>query len=537
MKASEESPETSGGAEQEGEPDAGFNTLTSLTSFVESMDRGIERAAETLHLVHISSDTQRKAKVEALLHDTIGEIKNESARYNKVERMPWISATDGSIIWPEYRIRLSMVLRSQKFELAMGTVIIFNLVIILVEADKGAECFPAYRDNMDECPTGEDAPDMAYLKVINMILQILYTMEASFAIFAGRSTYFKNNWNNLDFFVVCTGWLAIILKDALRGFSPAFLRIFRVARLLRAFRVILAIRECYMLISGLAGSLRAMFFGLMLLLFMLFFWAILLVSFAHEPNTSPELLAFYEGCDRCPRAYESVYASMLTLFQQIVAGDSWGLTSLPVMEHTPQLVPIFVLIVMSVALGVMNLILAVIVDSATEARENDVERKQQEQAKRLLEMKITLLKLCSSMDADYSGSLTLEELKNAWSSSDDFRNAMAELEIGETELQSVFKIMDPDQSGEVDYREFVDSLYDLKTNDNRMSMALMHADITSIKRSFEKVMPAFDMIEKHDNTLNQHNVILQAIDAKLTHLLVAQGLSSTAIPGVSTSWI
>jgi len=114
---------------------------------------------------------------------------------------------------------------------------------------------------------------------------------------------------------------------------------------------------------------------------------------------------------------------------------------------------------------------------------------------------------------------------------------MAELEIGETELQSVFKIMDPDQSGEVDYREFVDSLYDLKTNDNRMSMALMHADITSIKRSFEKVMPAFDMIEKHDNTLNQHNVILQAIDAKLTHLLVAQGLSSTAIPGVSTSWI
>ena len=316
------SPRTPGGTEKQEAPDSRFNTLT---SFVDSLDRGIERHAENMHLVHPSnSDAERKANVEALLHDTIGEIKNESARYSKVERMPWISATDGSIIWPEYRIRLSMVLRSQKFELAMGMVIVFNLVIILLEADKGAECFPAYRDNLDECPTGEDAPDMAYLKVTNMILQLLYTTEASFAIFAGRSTYFKNNWNNLDFFVVCTGWLAIILKDIMRGFSPAFLRIFRVARLLRAFRVILAIRECYMLISGLAGSLRAMFFGLLLLLFLLFFWAILLVSFAHEPNTSPELLAFYEGCDRCPRAYESVYASMLTLFQQIVAGALGG---------------------------------------------------------------------------------------------------------------------------------------------------------------------------------------------------------------------
>ena len=169
-----------------------------------------------------------------------------------------------------------------------------------------------------------------------------------------------------------------------------------------------------------------------------------------------------------------------------------------------------------------------------------MERKQQEQAKRLLEMKITLLKLCSSMDADYSGSLTLEELQDAWTSSDDFRNAMIELEIGESELQSVFKIMDPDQSGEVDYREFVDSLYDLKTNDSRMSMALMQADVTSIMRSFEKVKPSFEIIEKHDNTLNQHNVLLSTIDAKLTNLLVAQGLSSSRsgiISGVSTSFV
>lgn len=45
----------------------------------------------------------------------------------------------------------------------------------------------------------------------------------------------------------------------------------------------------------------------------------------------------------------------LTLFQQIVAGDSWGAISLPLAEAHPWTSPILFSILMTISLGVMNL--------------------------------------------------------------------------------------------------------------------------------------------------------------------------------------
>ena len=62
-------------------------------------------------------------------------------------------------------------------------------------------------------------------------------------------------------------------------------------------------------------------------------------------------------------------------------GDSWGLVSVPVIEKRPEYTIIFICIVVSVSLGVMNLILAVIVESAAEARESDLAQKHKTQKK------------------------------------------------------------------------------------------------------------------------------------------------------------
>eukprot|EP00972_Heterocapsa_arctica_P004210 624781-Heterocapsa_arctica.AAC.1 len=61
-----------------------------------------------------------------------------------------------------------------------------------------------------------------------------------------------------------------------------------------------------------------MFFGMLLLLLMLVVWSIVLVEFVHPVNSVIE----HEGCHRCSYAYKTVAHSTLTLFQQIVAGDS-----------------------------------------------------------------------------------------------------------------------------------------------------------------------------------------------------------------------
>eukprot|EP00972_Heterocapsa_arctica_P033460 4926290-Heterocapsa_arctica.AAC.1 len=69
------------------------------------------------------------------------------------------------------------------------------------------------------------------------------------------------------------------------------------------------------------------------------------------------------------------------------------------------------------------------------------------------------MKLLRSLDANSSGSLSLEELRTVWDTSEDFRGIMINLEIGRDKLVSVFEILDPDGGGEVYVHAIVDQIY------------------------------------------------------------------------------
>eukprot|EP00435_Cladocopium_sp_Y103_P054612 s261_g17.t2 len=185
------------------------------------------------------------------------------------------------------------------------------------------------------------------------------------------------------------------------------LRIFRVIRLLRAGRLLIIVPELYILVSGLATSMKAIFFGAILLASVIFVWAIVTVELIHPVNVQ---ITYDAKCPRCPRGFESVYTAAMTLFSQIVAGDNWGEMSLPLLESQPWTSVILFAIMMTISLGVMNLILAVIVEKATQSRQNDLEAKvRQKELERERNM-IELALLCDRMDLDASGTLSMEEM-------------------------------------------------------------------------------------------------------------------------------
>merc|ERR1719453_2839040 len=70
----------------------------------------------------------------------------------------------------------------------------------------------------------------------------------------------------------------------------------------------------------------------------------------------------------CAAAFSSVWNCMLMFFQTLVAGDSWGNCALPVIKAHFWTFLIFAAALISVQLGFMNLILAVIVERASRAR-------------------------------------------------------------------------------------------------------------------------------------------------------------------------
>merc|ERR1712194_729878 len=128
-----------------------------------------------------------------------------------------------------------------------------------------------------------------------------------------------------------------------------------------------------------------------------------------------------------------------------------------------------------------NLILAVIVDSALEARKADVhhlakikEEKRTESAKRLY----TLFK---DLDIDGNGVLSHAELEKGFEMNEGFMDTMTSMDINAQDLDTIFSIMDEDGNGDIDYAEFVNEMHKIQTGDSHTLLVFIRCIVSQIR--------------------------------------------------------
>jgi len=250
-----------------------------------------------------------------------------------------------------------------------------------------------------------------------------------------------------------------------------------VLRLIRVGRLVISVPELYILLSGLTTSFKPILFGSMMLISVILVWSIIVVELLHPITSGLD----FPGCPSCHLGFDGVYAACLTLFAQIVAGDSWSLISVPLAKKEPWTAPILFFIMMTVSLGVMNLILAVIVEKAAEARENDQERKQKHVDEQRQKDMVELAVLCDRMDNDGSGALSLQELLDGFDNDLGFQDVMKRMDIERSDMETVFHALDEDASGELDYVEFCHQLGSCKRRDQLMLTALTRYNVMEVK--------------------------------------------------------
>ena len=85
-----------------------------------------------------------------------------------------------------------------------------------------------------------------------------------------------NAWNLLDLLIVGSDIVFELLSLALGQLpSVAFLRIFRLVRLMRVAHIIVAFPELHMLVQGLVDAARTLWWATILLVIVLTMWSIL----------------------------------------------------------------------------------------------------------------------------------------------------------------------------------------------------------------------------------------------------------------------
>jgi len=228
-----------------------------------------------------------------------------------------------------------------------------------------------------------------------------------------------------------------------------------------------------------------------LILGLLVLWSILCVEMMNPVNV---------GIDKhdeewCADVFLSVWNCMLWFFRTLVAGDSWGACTLPIIERSRFAFLIFALALVSVQLGFMNLILAVIVDNANRAHTEDVDQEMRIKAEKSHLAAVKLKELIKHIDIDDSGTISLSELLGGYKNNRELRATLSTLDIDQADLRYLFWLMDKDETGELDYESLSDHIQQAISSDTRKQLMMMRLEAQEISQSL-KFLSQFSRLAK-----------------------------------------
>jgi len=377
---------------------------------------------------------------------------------------PSLSIADDEVLKPytgtqEY---VYEVLEGTPVKAGMGLVILLNAIQVVYESDVGSLC--KFEKSQSHCDEEE-----GWLLVTNWMFLVLYTVELTFRVYVHRLRCLREAWDIFDALIIFSG----IVSEVFGGVLPStgILRLARLARLARAMRFLPLPKEVHIMIHGFVSALFAISIGCFLVFLMLTLWSVVAVALLNEPNHDAELLAYYErvGCEWGPKAWSSISNAIFTFAQLLIMGEGWGCNAIPLIERNWWALMMFMCVFFTVVLGMTNLILAVIVDKALQAHEDNTRMAAAKKTEEKTAAIDKFIALCREMDADGSGSLTLDEMMKGYRSMQDFRDSLRILDIAGEDLELLYHMMDKDRSGDVSYDEFGQQLARMK-NENIQTM-------------------------------------------------------------------
>lgn len=123
--------------------------------------------------------------------------------------------------------------------------------MLLIGLSSGKLAFDSYTLNY-----AKDDPVIVWSDILDNTFNYLFIIEMCFKLIANgiimdEGSYLRDEWNQLDFFIV----MASIVDMALASYNIGFVKIMRALRVLRPLRMIAHNPELKMIINALLGSI------------------------------------------------------------------------------------------------------------------------------------------------------------------------------------------------------------------------------------------------------------------------------------------
>eukprot|EP00435_Cladocopium_sp_Y103_P045326 s1719_g13.t1 len=237
---------------------------------------------------------------------------------------------------PERTGCLAKVVKSNFFGMVCGAVIFANAIFILYATDYEMQ-------NLHQ-PVSSESEKIS-VSVAELLLASFYVFELFLKLIVHRFYFFWNSemaWNWFDFVLVLFSIIENVLSFVLlstnqagepggSGVNLGFLRLLRlckIVKILRVFRTLRFFSELRLMLDCVVGSLMNVFWCLIMLLFVMYVFALLLqqgvVQHLQEARPSSDV---QQGCadeGGLQTYFSSVGVTVVTLFQSCTSGVDWN---------------------------------------------------------------------------------------------------------------------------------------------------------------------------------------------------------------------
>lgn len=323
--------------------------------------------------------------------------------------------------------------------------------------------------------------------IIGYFFTSIFLVELIFRMVAqGPGFFWEGNclWNYLDFFIVSASLVEVVAdivyfasdskEQALGVSNVRIFRIIRITRLIRIFRVariVKLIRALRTLVFQILGTLRAVFWAMILMLIIIYVFAMVFAQAASEelvdPGSGNRTLAHYWG---------SLPRSIFTLYKSIVGGVDWEIVVAPLSDIHWFWVMLFIIFISFTFFAVLNVVTGVFCQSAIESAQHDhdmVIHQRMAQKKEYIKKIRRLFKDIGEVGD--SEIITYRSLERHIS--DDKVQAYFEsLGLDISDAWGLFKLLDVDESHQVELEEFVEGCLRLRGEAKAMDVAKISYD-------------------------------------------------------------
>lgn len=265
-------------------------------------------------------------------------------------------------------------------------------------------------------------------------------------------------------------------ENALSGISVLrIVRVARVARLARVIRLMSFFRELRLMIMSILGCLRSLLWVTMILLGTFYMFSITFMSGIVNNLDTRELWSD-PSTEGLRANFGSMDKSLLTLYMAMSGGRNWGEVYQDLQPIPFQYRAMFLIFLSFTIFAVLNIVTGVFVDSAMQANqicrqvivveEMDAKKKQLEELKELF----------LEMDGNQDGLITEQEF-NEQLNDERVLAYFKFLNLDITDTQTLFHLLDSNESREIDVIEFLKGCYELQGEARSIDAKIMRMQL------------------------------------------------------------